>query len=68
MISLQEVNEKYRDVLAEIGNIGAGNATTAVADMLGLRIDMSVFAGGRDRNIDWSRGRGHRWHHAWCWQ
>ena len=33
MISLQEVNEKYRDVLAEIGNIGAGNATTAVADM-----------------------------------
>ncbi len=42
MISLQEVNEKYRDVLAEIGNIGAGNATTAVADMLGLRIDMSV--------------------------
>ena len=42
MISLQEVNEKYRDVLAGFGNIGAGNATTAVADMLGLRIDMSV--------------------------
>ncbi len=42
MISLQEVNDKYRDVLAEIGNIGAGNATTAVADMLGLRIDMRV--------------------------
>ena len=38
MISLQEVNEKYRDVLAEIGN------------------------------IDRSRGRGHRRHHAWCWQ
>lgn len=42
MISLQEVNEKYIDVLKEIGNIGAGNATTAIANMLGLRIDMSV--------------------------
>lgn len=42
MISLQEVNEKYIDVLREIGNIGAGNATTAIANMLGLRIDMSV--------------------------
>lgn len=42
MLSLQEVNEKYIDVLKEIGNIGAGNATTAIANMLGLRIDMSV--------------------------
>lgn len=42
MLSLQEVNEMYMDVLREIGNIGAGNATTAIADMLGLRIDMHV--------------------------
>ena len=33
---------KYRDVLAEIGNIGAGNATTAIATMLNLTIDMKV--------------------------
>ena len=42
MLTLNEVNEKYFDVLKEIGNIGAGNATTAIAKMLGLRIDMSV--------------------------
>jgi len=42
MLSLSEVNEKYMDVLKEIGNIGAGNATTAIANMLSLRIDMSV--------------------------
>ncbi len=40
--SLQEVNEKYFDVLKEIGNIGAGNATTSIANMLGLKIDMKV--------------------------
>ena len=42
MISLKEVNEKYFDVLKEIGNIGAGNATTAIANMLNMRMDMSV--------------------------
>ncbi len=42
MLSLEEVNEKYIDVLKEIGNIGAGNATSAIANMLGLKIDMSV--------------------------
>ena len=41
-MTLDEVNSKYFDVLKEIGNIGAGNATTAIANMLGLRIDMSV--------------------------
>ena len=30
------------DVLTEIGNIGAGNATTALATMLNTRIDMHV--------------------------
>lgn len=42
MLTLDEVNSKYLDVLKEIGNIGAGNATTAIANMLSLRIDMSV--------------------------
>lgn len=40
--SLQEINDLYIDVLKEIGNIGAGNATTAIANMLNLKIDMSV--------------------------
>ena len=40
--SLEAVNNMYVDVLREIGNIGAGNATTAIASMLGLRIDMNV--------------------------
>ena len=40
--SLEDVNSMYVDVLREIGNIGAGNATTAIASMLGLRIDMNV--------------------------
>ena len=40
--TLEEVNDTYVDVLKEIGNIGAGNATTAVSSMLGLRLDMNV--------------------------
>ena len=40
--SLEEINEMYVDVLREIGNIGAGNATTAIASMLSLRINMLV--------------------------
>ncbi len=40
--SLDEVNSMYVDVLREIGNIGAGNATTAIASMLQLRINMNV--------------------------
>ncbi len=41
-LTLEEVNNAYVDVLKEIGNVGAGNATTAIASMLGIRIDMSV--------------------------
>ena len=41
-MSLDEITEKYLDVLTEVGNIGAGNATSAVANMLGLKVDMSV--------------------------
>ena len=41
-ISYEEINDKYLDVLKEIGNIGAGNATTAIANMLSMTIDMNV--------------------------
>ena len=40
--SLEEVNELYMDVLKEIGNIGSGNATTAIANMLNLKLNMNV--------------------------
>ena len=41
-LTLEDVNSMYLDVLKEIGNIGAGNATTAIANMLGMKIDMNV--------------------------
>ncbi len=40
--SFDNMNSMYLDVLKEIGNIGAGNATTAIATMLGIAIDMKV--------------------------
>lgn len=40
--SFDNVNSMYIDVLKELGNIGAGNATTAIASMLNLTIDMKV--------------------------
>ena len=40
--SLDQVNDMYVDVLRELGNIGAGNATTAIAQMLGSRLNMEV--------------------------
>ncbi len=41
-INLNEVESTYLDILREIGNIGSGNATTALAQMLNRKIDMSV--------------------------
>lgn len=41
-LSLEEINAKYPDVLQEIGNVGAGNAATAISTMLNLRVDISV--------------------------
>ena len=41
-LTLEDVNNMYLDVLKEIGNIGAGNATKAIANMLGMKIDMNV--------------------------
>lgn len=41
-LSLQQVTENYLDVLREIGNIGAGNAMTALSQMLNCKVDMRV--------------------------
>lgn len=41
-ISLDSLNDMQYDVLKEIGNIGAGNATTALSKMLSMKVDMSV--------------------------
>ncbi|QEK12251.1 chemotaxis protein CheC [Crassaminicella thermophila] len=41
-ISIEEMNNMQLDVLKEVGNIGAGNATTALAVMLNRKIDMNV--------------------------
>lgn len=41
-IDLNSENSVYFDVLKEIGNIGCGNATTALAHMLNKKVDMSV--------------------------
>jgi len=41
-MSLEQVTENYFDVLKEIGNIGAGNAMTALSQMLQCKVDMKV--------------------------
>lgn len=41
-MSLERVSESYGDVLKEIGNIGAGNAMTALSQMLQCKVDMQV--------------------------
>ncbi|MEA1975791.1 MAG: chemotaxis protein CheC [Bacillota bacterium] len=40
--SVESLNNIIIDVLREIGNIGAGNATTSLAKMLDKKIDMGV--------------------------
>ncbi|MCR5591091.1 MAG: chemotaxis protein CheC [Lachnospiraceae bacterium] len=42
MIAYENLNELQLDVMREIGNIGAGNACTALSVLLGTTIDMSV--------------------------
>ncbi len=39
---LNNVSQQYFDILKELGNIGAGNATTALAQMLQCKVDMKV--------------------------
>lgn len=42
VIDLNNLNSMQRDVLKEIGNIGAGNATTALSKMINCKVDMKV--------------------------
>ena len=41
-LSMEQLTGQYFDVLKELGNIGAGNATTALSQMIGCKVDMSV--------------------------
>lgn len=41
-MSLEQMTENYYDVLKELGNIGAGNAMTALSQMLQCKVDMKV--------------------------
>ena len=41
-IDLDNMDGMYFDILREIGNIGAGNATTALAQLLNTKVDMKV--------------------------
>jgi len=41
-ITLEKMSNEYFDVLKELGNIGAGNATTALAQMMQCKVDMYV--------------------------
>lgn len=41
-INLDELNTIQYDVLKEIGNIGAGNATTALSKLINSKVDMKV--------------------------
>ena len=74
-LSLEKVSETYLDVLKEIGNIGAGNAMTALSQMLNCKVDMKVpqvklldfnevgaLMGGNGRCFPGSGRRYHRQH------
>jgi chemotaxis protein CheC len=41
-IDINKIDNMHYDVLKEIGNIGAGNATTALSTMINSKIDMQV--------------------------
>ena len=41
-IDLNKDNDEYFDVLREIGNVGAGNASAALAQLLGRRVEVHV--------------------------
>lgn len=41
-LGIDDLNNLQLDVLREIGNIGAGNAATALARMLHKRVDMDI--------------------------
>mgnify|MGYP001170027092 CR=1 FL=1 len=41
-INFNDMNSMHYDILKEIGNIGAGNATTALAQMIDSKVNMNV--------------------------
>lgn len=41
-LNVERISQEYFDVLKELGNIGAGNATTALSQMLQCKVDMKV--------------------------
>ncbi|NBJ93490.1 chemotaxis protein CheC [Parablautia muri] len=41
-LNMEQLSNQYFDVLKELGNIGAGNATTALAQLINCKVDMSV--------------------------
>lgn len=41
-INIDDINSNILDVLKEIGNIGSGNAATALANMISKRVNMDV--------------------------
>ena len=41
-VTVEDMSTHYMDVLKELGNIGAGNAATALAELLQSKVDMSV--------------------------
>lgn len=41
-MNVERMSQEYFDVLKELGNIGAGNATTALSQMLQCKVDMKV--------------------------
>ncbi|MDI6604134.1 MAG: chemotaxis protein CheC [Thermoanaerobacteraceae bacterium] len=41
-MEIENLNNKYLDILKELGNIGVGNAITALATMLNQKIDMKI--------------------------
>lgn len=41
-LGLEQIDSTRFDVLRELGNIGAGNATTALSQMLNIKVDMSI--------------------------
>lgn len=41
-LDLDRMDDMHFDILREIGNIGAGNATTALSQMINAKVDMKV--------------------------
>ncbi len=41
-LDVEKLNDHMLDILKEIGNIGAGNAATALASMIDTKVDMEV--------------------------